>query len=145
MRQNTHGVGKAWIALPILFLVACQARPLPPVATLSPPLVTLTEHLIRVDEWTIPRLGGWRVVTSQANAPLVIIQVSPDEQQIITFATQPQTTPPQPTTAEPIIGLERMVALSQGQGYVYATAPRSLSETIQARLDEFIEGLPSTE
>ncbi|MGV2436601.1 MAG UNVERIFIED_CONTAM: hypothetical protein LVT10_18335 [Anaerolineae bacterium] len=68
--------------------------PHPPTTDPHPPLVTLNEREINVEGWSIPRLVGWRVVTSEAGSPVVIIQVSPDDQQIITFAEHPQSAPP---------------------------------------------------
>lgn len=128
-------MGKAWF-LPILFLVACQAQPAsPPFSTLVPPLITLTESQIITDEWALPRFSNWRVVTSEAGQPLVIIQVAPDEQQIITFASVPQTAPAQPTTTEAIITIEQVLDLAEVKLYLYGTAARSQADALQARLD----------
>lgn len=141
MRQRKHSMSKVWVVLPVLVVVACQPRPIPPQPTLTPPLVTLNEREINVEGWSIPRLVGWRVVTSEAGSPVVIIQVSPDDQQIITFAEHPQSAPPEPASTEPIARLARVFNLAHGQAYVYATAPRSFAETLQTLLDELAEQL----
>lgn len=135
MRRHKRQVGKARLFLPILFLVACQAHPVPPFSTLVPPLITFTTNEIEVDGWVIPRFGDWRVVTSESGQPFVMIQVSPDEQQIITFAAQPQPNPPQPTTTEPIITVEQVIDRAERRLYVYGAASHSQGDALQTRLN----------
>jgi hypothetical protein len=81
---------RALFALLLVFLLAAcvPSRTMPPVPPAATPFVISDGRFVSGDLMLgIPQ--GWRVVTSEASAPLVITLVSPDECGVIVVSSAP--------------------------------------------------------
>jgi len=126
-------------------LAACIPATTPPQLDYTPGApVTVTDDRITTTAFTVTRPDGWRVITSAADAPLMLILVSPDDAALMVLSTDGIGEPPRPTNIDPADTLRDFtdqIALGDVTVSVYAVAPSAQWDNVENIMQNVMDSL----
>ena len=133
-----------WVSGLLLMLAACVPATPPPQLAFTPGApVTVTGERVTNSVFSVARPGGWRVITSAADAPVSVIFVAPDDSALVMVARELPESPPQPQ-ADADTSLQqdtRTVTLETGAVTVYAAAPAERWDQVEALMEQVADSV----
>jgi hypothetical protein len=124
----------------VLILSACVPAQLPPQLAYTPGAAAVVDTgLVEMpSSYRIPRLDGWDVQLSAANAPESVILIAPDKQAIIIVSPDPNYPLPETASipAENRFIVDEVIELSSQPLYLWLM---TTSEQSESRTAEFIQ------
>ena len=131
----SHNPLKAWIVALMFVLAACvPSQTLPPDPPPGTPFV-LADGRFTSGDRSLRIPDGWRVVTGEAGAPLLITLVAPDECGVIVISAAPLADAVRAPACElPLRDELRAVDIAAVRYAISASAPQATWDEFEARL-----------